>query len=85
VIRETSLEAYASAPHATHQERVINFLRSRGDVGASLEEMSDGTGILLQSVCGARKALERAGRVIDTGKRTRTRSGRSAIVWAVAA
>lgn len=82
-MRETSLEAYASVAEylPTLEGRVLQFVAQQGAHGATLEEMSDGTGIKIQSTCGARLKLERTGVIIDAGLTRKTRSGRSAKVW----
>ena len=63
------------------RERVFRYVRLRGDHGATDVEISDGLGILRDSVRPRRLELERAGRLADSGRRRRTPSGRLATVW----
>lgn len=80
----TSLEAYDSIQNdkQTLQLKVLNALESSHSDGMTIEEIVNSTGIKLQTVCARRKELENQGLVFNTGRRRKTSSGRTAIVWA---
>jgi predicted transcriptional regulator len=79
----TSLEAYDSIQDvcSAMEQRIYDTVKSAGDNGLTLEEISNKTGIKLQTVCGRRLKLEQLGFLEDTGNRRQNESGRSAKVW----
>lgn len=83
---ETSRAAAASIEPATGTKRaaVQAFILGRGDTGATNEEVAEGLGFLLQTVCARCRELQGSGAVRDSGKRRVTRSGRDAVVWVAA-
>jgi hypothetical protein len=84
--RATSIAAKASVAGSvsrTLRQRVFLFILSKGNFGATINEIVDGTGIMLQTVCARRKELEEKRLVIDSARRRPTPSGRSAIVWVI--
>jgi hypothetical protein len=63
------------------QARILARLGHCGETGATCEELGYDLDLRHQT-CGPRlKELATAGRVVDTGMRRRTHSGRKAIVW----
>lgn len=82
---DTSLEAARSmveiAP--THRLAVFSFLVSRGDRGATDDEIERALGLRHQSASARRRELVQAGLVEETEERRKTRSGRTATVWEV--
>ncbi|HUT88950.1 MAG TPA: hypothetical protein VMY37_05620 [Thermoguttaceae bacterium] len=64
-----------------HRERVLAFIQSRGQHGASDEEVSEALGLKLDTSRARRCELRDAGDVIDGGGRRRTHSGRLAVCW----
>lgn len=80
---DTSREAAAFVAPLTGNLRikVLNFIKKRGDLGATLHEIADGTGLSLQTVCARRKELEEMGFVKDSGSRRKNPSGRTGIIW----
>ena len=67
---------------AAHQKsRVLEFLRGRGDHGATDEEIQIGLGISSKSEPGRRLELQRDGLVESTGRTRPTTSGHAATVW----
>ncbi len=82
-IQNTSLEAHeAIKPSAaTMRDRIHALIVARGWVGATDEEVVRELGMALQTVNPRRGELVKAGRVINSGRRRVTLSGRSAIVW----
>lgn len=65
-------------------DRILKFVRDRGQHGATNEEIAEGTGIKLQSVCARARALELAGKVIDSKRQRNTTSGHPAKIWVAA-
>lgn len=63
--------------------RIFAFVLKRGSSGATIEEMSLNTGIVLQTVCARRNEMGKRGLIIDGGTRRPNRSGRTATVWVV--
>ncbi len=71
-VRGTSVEAHrklkASGKLTAQQEAVMAWLRSRiGD--ATRQEISRGSGIAINAVCGRVKELMDAGEIVETGRR----------------
>ena len=79
----TSLEAYDSIQDSCSamEQRIYDAVKAAGNTGMTLEEISNNTGIKLQTVCGRRLKLEQLGYLADTGTRRQNESGRSAKVW----
>lgn len=81
-VRATSLEAYhsvqASAP--MRKERCYGLI-AQADDGLTDDEVEVITGWLHQSASATRRSLVLDGRLRDSGKKRRTRTGRRAIVW----
>ena len=81
--------AKAIVPHLERLEaRVLDYLRSQGDFGATAEQIGESLNMAGSTVRPRLVALraQRANRgplVCDSGKRRRTRSGRAAIVWEI--
>ena len=74
-----------AAVHAgTLRARCYRALEAAGMAGLTDAELSDRTGLQLNSANKRRGELRDAGLVVDTGRRRPTPSGSSAIVWAVA-
>lgn len=80
---DTQLEAHERMKPraATVRARVLKFLVERGMTGATDQEVQQALGLSSQSEGPRRIELMRAGHVVDSGQRRRTRSGRAAIVW----
>lgn len=66
----------------TVKDQVLEILR--GSEGLTNDEMEAAIGGTHQTVSPRVHELAQAGRVVDTGKRRRSRSGKPAIVWRVA-
>ena len=60
---------------------LLEIIRGTGERGATIDELQQATGWLVQSICPAVKTLERAGEIIDSGRRRATRTGTPAKVW----
>lgn len=85
--RATSVAAAESVEVVRERQaqQILAFLRRRGAQGATIEEIARGTGLSIQTVCGRRWELEnKLGAVVDSGRRRRNRTGRTAIVWVAA-
>jgi hypothetical protein len=80
--RQTKRLAYAdSLPRlAPTKQRILAFVLSRGDTGATRDEIADRLGIPIQSVCGPVKSQREAGRQKETPKRRPTRWAKHAAV-----
>lgn len=66
------------------EKKVYSALWDAGMDGMTCDAVEVAIGMSHQS-CSARiRGLAKLGRIIDTGRRAPTRSGRSAVVWAVA-
>lgn len=86
MIASTSLAAGRSIPASTSKRlrlEVFKYILYAGRNGKTIEEVSEETGIKLQTVCARRNELDKSGLVIDSGSRRPTLSGRSAKVWIV--
>lgn len=62
------------------QTLLLEFYRETGSRGATREEASISTGMLIQSVCGPTLALLRSGLLVETGQTRLTRNGSKAAV-----
>lgn len=80
---ETSVAAAAEIkPTAARlREAVCEAIRAAGADGLTDEEMLSATGLQPSTGRPRRVELVQAGRVIDSGRTRRTKSGRSAVVW----
>lgn len=80
---QTSLPAYESVKETlgNRQKVVFEFIQSRGDVGATLDEMALVLGWAVNKVCGRRQELELKGLIVDSGILRQTSSGKMAKVW----
>ncbi|KAA1259330.1 hypothetical protein LF1_18620 [Rubripirellula obstinata] len=80
--KQTRAAAVASSLNgsSTQRERCESLVNGRGDYGATRDEISELTGIAIQSVCGAVKAMLKSGCFHETSKRRRTQRGRYAVV-----
>jgi hypothetical protein len=63
--------------------QVFVYILNCGRHGATLEEISLGLRMQLQTVCPRRQELEKKGLLVDSGFRRLTKAGRPAIVWIV--
>lgn len=83
---QTSKEAAdAISPKiAPLQKRVLDTIKSAGPNGLTDEQIRSLTGLQHSTETPRRKELSDKGLVIDSGKRRKTRSGRSATVWVAA-
>ena len=71
-----------SAP--SYRRRVLEFINSRGTVGATSDEVQAALGLTHQN--GSARVSELANRyklIVDSGQKRRTRSGRKAVVYVV--
>lgn len=74
--------AVAIRPAAeTLRAKVLEYLRSRGETGATDEEIQDGLGMAQNTERPRRVELVEAGSVVDSGETRKTRSGRKAVIW----
>jgi hypothetical protein len=80
---DTSREAADGiAPSANRlRAAVFEYLRSRGADGATDEEGIRDTGISPSTYRPRRIECQQVGRVIDSGRKRKTASGRNAVVW----
>jgi hypothetical protein len=67
-----------------HRSKVLRFIESRGQAGATDEEVSEELGLKLDTSRARRCELRDDGQILDGGRRRRTRSGRLAICWVAA-
>ena len=66
---------------ATMRARVLEFVQSRGDKGATNDEIMNALSMRIQTVCPRVNELVTGGYLLDTLVRRPTQSGRSAKVW----
>jgi hypothetical protein len=66
---------------ANRRKRYYHFLLSRGEEGATDDEVMVGTGIPHQSIGACRHQLFKLGALVDTGRNRPTRTERQARVW----
>ena len=80
---ETSREAAdAIEPKAdTLRRLVLDFIRSRGDQGATDEECQDALGMAGSTQRPRRVELQNLVMVMDSGRTRKTHSGRNAVIW----
>ena len=78
------LAAAAIEPKSgTLRRAVLDFLRCRGDVGATDEEMQTALAMNANTQRPRRVELLRAGLIRESGQLRRTGAGRDAVVWRV--
>jgi hypothetical protein len=82
--KSTSRIAYDSVDRRRRDAEVLGVIRGRGAAGATIDEVCALSGLLVQTVSGAMKRLKVSARVVSTGERRRTRSGRPAEAWRAA-
>jgi transcription initiation factor IIE alpha subunit len=78
---ETSRQAARDVSAKPMREIVLEALIDRGNRGATDDELQTALGMDPSTERPRRVELERAGLVIDSGERRKTRSGREAVVW----
>ncbi len=66
---------------ATLRERVYSYLAAFGP--CTDEQMQDALDMPGNTCRPRRRELEKAGRIVDSGRTTKTRSGREAVLWMV--
>lgn len=84
---ETSRAAAASQAGSRAnigRETVLEFLRGRGEQGATDDEIQGWTGLSESTERPRRVELVRAGLVVDAGEKRKTSRGRLATVWRAA-
>jgi hypothetical protein len=84
-VQETSISAYESLDPeriAAREKKILEYVRTQG--GATCCEVETALHLLHQSASAAITKLQRAGHLIDTGKRRPTKTGRQAKVWGAA-
>lgn len=74
-----AVAAMESAP--TRREEVYEFLKSRGEHGATDDEIQQALGYPRSSVGARRNELMNEGLIIDSGDTRATRYGRQATIW----
>lgn len=79
--RAAAQDADNSGRSGTKREILRSVIHAAGQRGATIDELQQVTGWLVQSICPAVKSLESAGEIRDSGKRRPTRSGCAAKVW----
>ncbi len=62
------------------RQRVLNHIAAQPE-GATCDEVEVATGLPHQTASARINELHRAGLIVDSGERRRTRSGRTAKVW----
>ena len=65
----------------TLRRQVYEFIRDRGEHGATDEEIATGLGMNPSTVRPRRGEAQEAGLIVDSGLTRKTASGRAAIVW----
>lgn len=70
---------------ATLRARVLDTIKAAGDSGATDDEIEQATGLVHQTASARRRELALGGKIVDSGQRRPTRSGRKAIVWVLSA
>lgn len=81
MIQQTSRDAFAAAKRhmPKTREQIAASIVARG--GASIEQMSDDSGRLQNSISGCLRGMAMKGLVRDSGEETLTRYGNKAILW----
>ena len=85
--KDTSLDAATSMKPIvdTLQDRVLAYIKSQGSWGAIDDEIEEALGMKHQTASARRRELVLMDppRIIDSGTRRKTRSGRTAKVWVI--
>jgi hypothetical protein len=84
-VQNTSLVAAQSLDpkkEARRGQKILHHIQT--NAGATCYEVERELGVLHQSASAAIRQLCKAGRLVDSGERRRTNTGRMAIVWRVA-
>ena len=84
-VQETSraaLESLAPGKKSRREQKILEYINANG--GATCCEVEEAIGLLHQSASSTITGLRKAGRLVDTGKRRPTNTGRAAIVWGAA-
>jgi predicted transcriptional regulator len=68
-----------SAP--SMRQRVLRFIAANGASGTTDDAIESALGLRHQSASARRRELVLAGFIADSGRREKTRSGRSAVLW----
>ena len=63
------------------QSLVFDFIRTRGQTGATDQELTEALGMLSDTARARRVELRDRGLIVDSGRRRSTRRGRAAVVW----
>lgn len=79
--RDTSRAAYATAHIGENEQRVLEFVQTAGNHGATCDEAIATLGLPHQSASPAFTALERKGWLARTSRRRATRTGAMAAVY----
>ena len=66
---------------STLRARVLRIIRERGSLGATCDEVEWVSGLRHQTASARVYELRKRSRIVDSGRRRKTRSGRNAIVW----
>lgn len=82
---ETSLAAYKDVQEdlGPRQRSVFEFLKSKGESGATLDEIHLGLNWDVNCVTGRLDELRHKGYAVKTPMRRKTQKGKKAIVWIV--
>jgi hypothetical protein len=84
-VPETSIAALESLDpevKSRRERQILEYIEAAG--GATGWEIATALSLLHQSTSPAITKLQRQGRIVDTGERRPTGTGRMAIVWAIA-
>lgn len=65
------------------QNLVLNLVRAAGGAGVTCDEVEARLNLRHQTASARINELVRKGKIVDAGKRRKTRSGRAATVWIV--
>lgn len=76
--------ARAMEPHLGRLEaRVLYWIKAAYTRGATCDEVEGFSGLLHTTTSARIRRLAQIGRIVDSGERRKTRSGRNAVVWKV--
>lgn len=78
--RQTSLDAYATTDRKNDRSRIAAFIRGRGAIGATRDEISVELSIGLPTVCGRVRELFESELIYASDRRRPTRTGSMAVV-----
>ena len=83
--QETSLEAFRSQKDKAPNDelKILSWIKG-SEVGATCDEVESCLRIIHQTASARIRDLRGRGKLVDTGSRRKTRTGRSAIVWRAA-